>query len=121
MPTADALCGIGFSAQEAERLGENYSALTCAGTTQAAAAKVLSRDVELTAASSQTGAIIPSTAEIMDVFYFFNSSATTAVVYAPASTTLNGAASTTGLNVAQNKGAIFWQYKKGAWASIVAA
>jgi len=121
MATADALCGVGFSAQAAERLGQNYSALTCAGTTQAAAAKVLTKNVELTAAGGATGAVIPTTAEIMDVYYFFNSSATTAVVYAPTSTTLNGAASTTGLSVAQNKAAFFFQYKKGAWASVLTA
>lgn len=121
MPTSDALCGLGLPAQVSDQLGLNYSALTCAGTTQATAAKVLSRNVELTAAASQTGAVIPTTAEIMNEYFFFNSSGTTAIVYAPVGSTLNGAASTTGLNIAQNKSAMFYQYKKGFWASQLTA
>lgn len=121
MPTSDALMGVGMPAQQSILLGMNPSNLTTTGTTQGTAAKVLTRNVKLVTAGSQTGAVIPSGYGVGQVFYFFNSTATTGIVYAPVGDTLNGAASTTGQNVAQNKMAIMYQYAKGAWASLVAA
>lgn len=121
MATSVALMGLGMPAQQAEVLGMDPTNLTTTGTTQATAAKVLSKNVKLTTAGSQTGAVIPSGAGVGDVYFFFNSTATTGIVYAPVGDTLNGAASTTGQNVAQNKMAIMYQYAKGAWASLVAA
>jgi hypothetical protein len=121
MASSVALMGVGMPAQLAARLGMDPSNLTTTGTTQATAAKALTKNVKLVTAGSQTGSIIPSTAEVGDVYYFFNSTATTGIVYSPTGSTLNGAASTTGQNVAQNKMCIMYQYAQGAWASLVAA
>ncbi len=120
MPTADDLVGLGMPAQVSEILGGNPNALTGAGTTQADAAKVLTKNTELSGASN-SGVVIPTTASVMRPYYFYNSGANSVIVYAPVGGTLNSAASTTGLTIATHKGAILWQYKKGAWASILTA
>lgn len=120
MPTQDALMGLGMPPQLSEILGGNPAVLTGAGTTQADAAKVLSKNIEL-AGASNSGAVIPATAQVMDVYYFYNGGANSVIVYAPVAHTLNSAASTTGLTIATHKAAFLYQYKKGAWASVLTA
>lgn len=120
MPTGDDLVGLGMSAQLAAELGNQPSTLVTTGTTQATAAKVLTKNVTLTTAGSATGAVIPS-GKIGSPYFFFNPTATSGVIYAPVGDNLNGAASTTGLTLAQNKGAMLWQTSKGNWASILTA
>ena len=121
MATADALTGLGMPPLLAKHVGMNPSNLTTTGTTQGTAAKVLTKSVKLTTASSLTGAVIPTDAGIAEPYFFFNTTSDSAVIYAPVGHTLNGAASTTGLTLAQNKACIFFQYAKGAWASILTA
>lgn len=119
MPTSDALMGHGMPPHQALDLGGNPKSLTATGTTQGGAAKVLTKNTEILTSSSQTGVVIPAGAQVMNPYYFFNKNSDSAVIYAPVGDTLNGAASTTGLTLAQNKAAILYQYKKGAWASIL--
>lgn len=121
MPRSDDLLGAGMPPLLGAMLGNDPQALTTTGTTQATAAAILSHLVTLTTASSQTGAILPSGAKVGTAYYVSNPTATAGIVYAPASTTLNGAASTTGLSLAQNKAAIFIQTAKGVWVSILTA
>ena len=118
MPQATDLVGLGFPPQVADELGHQASAVTCAGTTQATATPALTKNVTLTAASSLTGVIIRSTAAIGTPHYFSNPSATGALVYTPVGSTLNGAASTVPLTLAQNKAAILIQTARGVWVSI---
>ncbi len=120
MPTATDLVGLGMPPQLANVLGNEPSAVTCAGTAQATATIAKSKNVELTAASSQDGAIVAADSLIGSAHYFFNSSATTAKVYCPVGATMNGS-SNGSVSIAQNKGAFVWQYKKGAWASVLTA
>ena len=119
--SADALTGLGMPAQLANLLGGNPSQLTTTGTSQATAATVKSKNTELLTAGSQTGAVIPTDAGVMEPYCFTNPTATTGIVYAPVGHTLNGTASTTGLNLAQNKTCMLWQYKKTFWCSILTA
>jgi len=120
MPQGDDLVGLGMPAQLAATLGNTANALTCAGTSQTTAATVKVHNTELVAASSQTGAILPSLALVGTPYWFFTSSSTTAVVYCPVGHNLNGSANGS-LSIAQNKGAVIWQYKKSNWASILTA
>lgn len=113
------LVGTGMPPQLASLLGGDPSLLTCTGTSQATAAVVKSKNTELSAASSQTGAILQK-GSLYNFHAFFTSSSTSAVVYCPVGDTLNGS-SNGSLSIAQNKGAVIWQYKKGAWASILTA
>lgn len=120
MPTSDALMGTGLPAQVAQQLGGNPHSLTCTGTAQGTAAKVLSKQTELLTASSQTGAIFPSDAPIGSQYMFFNKNSDSAVVYVPSGHYLNGSQNA-GLTIAQNKGAIMWQYKKSYWTCVILA
>lgn len=122
MPVAtdDALTGLGVPAQLAQLLGAQPAVLTCAGTTQGTAAVLKSRGSELSAAASQTGAIPPSTAEVMVPYALTNSSSTTAVLYVPVGHNLNGSLNGS-VNVAQNKAIYFWQYKSKNWTYILTA
>jgi len=112
--TTDALTGLGFSGQQAALMGGNPTVLTCTGTTQGGAAILKSRNTELSPASSQTGAIPPSSASVMEPYFLTNQQATTATVYVPSGHYLNSSqnGSTT---VAQGASLIFWQYKPKYW------
>jgi hypothetical protein len=122
MPTTQDLMGGGVPDMVANMLGNNPVAVTAAGTTQATAASIKAQHlVTITAAGGATGVIIGSRARIGTPYYFSNPSATSAVVYAPTGSTLNGAASTTGLTLAQNKAAVFIQMSRDVWVSILTA
>lgn len=107
------LMGSGLPPATARQIGHDPVAVTCAGTASTTATLITGRISNLTAASSQTGAILPAVsanangANIGDVYFIANTSATTAVLYPPASATITGGAS---VSIAQNKSAIVWYY-----------
>ena len=121
MPTSQDLMGASVPPLQAGMQGNDPSTVTTTGTSQATAAAILSHAVTLTTASSQTGAILPSTAKIGTPYYVSCPTATTGVVYAPVGHTLNGSASTSGLSIAQNKTAIFIQISYKVWVSLLTA
>lgn len=118
--TSDALMGVGIPAQAAAMMGANPHVLTTTGTAQGTAAVLKSKNTELLTAGSQTGAIPPSSAPVMEEYNIVNPTATTGVVYVPSGHTLLGTLNGS-FNLAQNKAAIMWQYKKSFWAYIVLA
>ena len=74
MATETDLTGLGMSPFLASKIGLQPSNLTCTGTSQAGAATSRTKNVILNAQSSQTGAILPSTAGIGQEYWFFNGS-----------------------------------------------
>ena len=120
MPQSTDLVGLGVAPELATKLGNDAVTLTTTGTAQTTAATITSTNVELSTAGGATGAILPSGALVGTPYFVFTSTATTGVVYPPSGHYLVGSLNT-GVNVAQNKGAIFWQYKKGYWAYVVLA
>ena len=126
MPQSTDLVGLGMATELARELGNTASTLVClAQSTQTGAAKVLTTNVEVTAAGATTNsAILPTNAKVGTPFYFFCSTATSAIVYVPVADLLNGSANG-GLTIAQNKGAIIWKYKiaagLGYWTSVLTA
>ena len=122
MPTSDSLMGHGMPGELAGFLGNDPKTVTCAGSTQATATRALVRNSEITGASL-TGVFISTNRMVGTPWYFFNANPTavSVIVYAPVGDNLNGAASTTGLTLAQSKSAILFQYKKNNWASILTA
>lgn len=104
------LMAFGMAGPLANQIGTTPTTLTCTGTTAGTAATVKSRMVDLNAASSQTGAIIPQTATLGypgDMFFFSNDSGTTAVIYPPTGATITGGSS---LSLATAKNAIVWVF-----------
>jgi hypothetical protein len=120
MATTDALMGFGVPAQLASLLGGNPNVLTTTGTTVGAAAVLKSRNTELSTAASQTGAIPPTTAAVMEPYFITNPASTSAVLYVQSGHTLNGSLNGT-KTLAQNSNTILWQYKKTFWVSITAS
>lgn len=120
MATADDLVGVGTPPLQASLLSSNPNTLTCTGTSQATAAAIKSKNTELSPASSQTGAILPSGATVGGNYNMFNGQSTSAVIYCPVGHLLNGT-SNNSLTLAQNKAAIMFQYKKSNWWSILTA
>jgi hypothetical protein len=116
MPQALDLIGLGMAPPWANELGNSATTLTTTGTTQADAATVLSTNVTLTTAASQTGAKLPSTTLIGTPFYISNPTATTAVIYPPGTDTINGASS---ISVSQNTTAIVWRATRTTWAAVL--
>lgn len=113
----DELTGLGMAPQLAFLVGDNPNKQSGVGTTQTGATLILNNMVELSAASSQTAFILQHVELNMPVFCT-NPSATTAVVFCPSGATLNGSLNGS-LSIAQNKSAVFWEYKKGFWTSVL--
>lgn len=121
MPTETDLCGLGMSPFLAQTLGNQPSNVTCTGTAQTTAAAMLTKNVVLNAQSSQTGAIIPSTAKVGSPHYFANGtlSGASAVVYVPVGHSLNGVASqSVGVTIAANHAGILIQLSPRVWYTI---
>ena len=120
MPQATDLMGVGMAAQLANELGNTANALTCTGTSQATAATIKTTNTELVAASSQTGAILPSTAKIGTPYFVNAQASTSAVVYVPVGQYLNSVQNDS-LTVAQYKAAVLWQSKLNYWTKVLTA
>ena len=125
MPQSTDLVGLGMAPELARELGNQASALTCAASsTQTGAAKVLTTNVELTAAGGANSAILPATAKIGTPYFFFTTSSTAAIIYSPVGDVMNGT-SNAGVTLAQNKAALIIKYKQagsvGSWSSITTA
>ncbi len=120
MPGSDDLMGLGVPPLVADALGNDDLIVTCAGTSQATATLIRTTNSEFSAASSQTGAIMPTVAKVGTPYYTYTSSSTAAVVYPPVGHTLNGTVNL-GLTLAQFKSAYFLQYRKGLWSANVTA
>jgi hypothetical protein len=112
------LMGTGMPWSTAAYLGYTPQTVAAAGTTQANAATVQSKLIEMTATGAD-GIILPN-ADIGTPVNVFNSSSSTGLVYVPVghtlNTTLNGS-----LSLVTHKGAIFIQYKNKFWYSILSA
>lgn len=118
MSLASDLGGVGMPIEQALRLG--YSALTSlttAGTTQGTATAIpaIANNILLVTAGSQTGAILPSTAELNLPYLVVNSTSTTGVVYPPTSGTINSGSANAGVNIAQNEAKIFIRESTNRW------
>jgi hypothetical protein len=107
MASKEDLVGAKMPWPQADRLGFTNVAITCAGTTQATATPITSKCATLTTGASATGAALPNVPG--DFGFVFNSTATTAVVYPNgASGTINNGSAGAGINLAQNKGMIWF-------------
>lgn len=118
MATINDLMGLGMPGPLASRLGSNIAAITCAGTSAGTATTINASLAQLTAASSQTGAIFPTTMSLAKIFIINTVSSTSAVLYPPSGATINGAAS---LTLAQNKTVAVIRYSSTILVAILTA
>lgn len=122
MSTVQDLMGLGMPGPLASRLGNTPTTVTTTGTTQAAAAAISTHVTILTPASSQTGALLPSSSSLGQMYAVNNpsSAAVTALVYCPVSGTMNGTTNGS-LALTTGKTAIFLTTASLTWVSILTA
>lgn len=115
MSTVLDLMGSSMPGPLANRLGN--TPLTQAGATTAntTATLIQGHVTNATTASSQTAFIFNSAVSLGAPFWFFNSSATTALVFPPVGGNFNGGSTDASFSVAQNKTAIFMRISANNW------
>jgi len=117
------LMGFGMPAGQALQLTPSTTPITCAGASAGGSPTAITQSFcVLTAASSQTGAILPAfsaaTCQVGDSIKCYTTSSTSAVVYPATGETVNNNSSVT---VAQYK--LLWLTRASAtnWAYIISA
>jgi hypothetical protein len=112
------LMGASMPYNLAATVGYAPQLVAAAGTTQATAATVQSKMIEMTA----TGAdgIILGNVDQGTPCWVYNSSASTGLVYVPVGHTLNNTLNGS-LSLLTHKGALFVQYKNKFWMSVLSA
>ena len=120
MATVADLMGYGMPAALAQFLGKTPAAVTCAGTSSTTATTMQSKIAVLTAASNQTGVIIPASASLGSVWYLTKPGSTGAVLYPPAGCTFDTSASTS-LNIAQYNSVAVIRTSSTTFMTIVSA
>jgi hypothetical protein len=121
MPQSQDLMGFGESPFIAGLMGNNPQPLTAAGTNQGTAALIEVPDtlVEMTATGAD-GITFQDTSLVGTPYWIINSSGSTGNVYVPSGHTLNTTLDGS-LAMTTHQRAVFIQYKKGFWFSILSA
>lgn len=117
MPTQEDLMGFGMAHFLAAELGNDYQAVTAAGTTQATAALMKGNDylVEMIGANGSNGIIFPTGQKIGTPWRVFNSNGSNAgLIYVPVGSSLNTVLNGS-LSLPALKSAEFVQYKLNNW------
>lgn len=114
------LMGVGFAAAQAGKIATTPSAVTATGTSAGTAANITTRMTLVASATSQTGAILPSSAAPGEAFFISCATGSTAsaVIYPPSGATITNASSIT---LAADKNMIVWRYSTTLWFHIILA
>lgn len=115
------LMGLGLPAELAALLGNTPATLAGVGTTQAGAQVLNSSMAQLTTSSGQTAFIFRSTSSITRLFFMFNTTATTALIFPPVGGTIQGQSQDASFSIAQNKGAMFWHFSPLVFVPLLSA
>lgn len=121
MATQTDLMGLGMPGPLAQLLGNMPTTLAGIGTANTTGAIITSSMLELTTSSGQTAFILRSTAGISRLFFLFNSSSTTALIYPPIGGNINQAGTDTALSLVQNKAVILWHFSPLVYRSVLTA
>lgn len=121
MALATGLIGLGMPAEQASLLGNTPATLAGVGTAQAGATIISSSMAQLTTSSGQTAFVFRSTSSITRLFFMFNTTATTALIFPAVGGTIQGQSQDASFSIAQNKGAFFWHFSSLVWVPILSA
>lgn len=117
MPQGVDLLANGMPPGLATLLGNQPQALTATGTSQGAAAQIITTLVSVTASAGQTGAVLPAIAPLGSPYYVSSVGSVAAVIYAPSTQSLNGATNGSVTFSAAVASGIFVQMSLGKWFS----
>lgn len=121
MSTVQDFMGLGMPGALANRIGNTPVTIAGIGTAQTGAAPIQTGLTVATTAGGATAFVFQAAASLGRPFYFFNSSATTALVYPPSGGNFNGGSTDAAFSVAQNKFVTFMRLSSTAWASNLTA
>ena len=118
MPQPQDLMGLGIPPELAGELGNLPQSVTAAGTTVGTATAFSQHLALVTAATSQTGVILPSGAKIGTPYYIIGVGTAAPVVYPPTSGTINAGSANAGLTLSgATATAILIRASSTAWYS----
>lgn len=115
------LMGLGMPGPLASLLGNTPTTIAGVGTSQAGAAKLNASMVQLTTGSGQTAFIFNSAASLSRLYFIYNSSATTALLFPGVGGTIVGSSQDASLSLAQNKSVMVWHYSSLIWVPLISA
>ncbi len=121
MSTTQDLMGLGMPGPLASRLGNTPVTQAGTGTTNTGATLIQGPLTNATTAGGATAFILPAGASLGRQFMFFNSSATTALVFPPVGGNFNGGSTDASFSVAQNKFVFFVRLSANNWVSNLTA
>lgn len=115
------LMGLGMPGPLATLLGNTPGTLAGAGTTQAAGTLISSSMAKLTTTGGATAFTFRSTTTISRLFFLYNSSATTALIYPPSGGTIVGLSQDAAFSLAQNKSVLIWHFDLNTYVANLTA
>jgi hypothetical protein len=117
---ANSLIQVGMPDQLSNRLGNTLRTIAGVGTAQTGAASITpnSNCVMGTTAGGATAFVASTGWQVGDSFVFFNTSATTALVYPQSGGAINGGSTNASISVAQNTGVELLKTSSTAWRAI---
>ena len=117
------LTQLGIPDQAAQRLGQTWTTVAGVGTAQTGAASLPAqvKAVKATTAGGATAFVLSNSLGLGEPYWFFNSSATTALVYPPSGGNIQGGSTDASFSVAQNKTAIFNRMSSTTWCANLTA
>jgi hypothetical protein len=118
--SANSLVQVGTPDQLANRIGNTLRTIAGVGTAQTGAASITpnSNCVLGTTAGGATAFVASTAWQVGDSFTFFNTSATTALVYPQSGGAINGGSTNASISVAQNTGVELLKTSSTAWRAI---
>jgi hypothetical protein len=109
MATVQDLSGLGMPPPLADKLGNTPTTQAGTGTTQTAGSVIQTAVTIGTTGASAYAFVLPTTNYLGRPHFFWNTSATSAVVYPPSGGTINGGSTNAGITIVQNTGGQFMQ------------
>lgn len=120
MATTADLMGLGMPGPLAAIIGNTPTAVTGIGTSQASGA-VLRSMTSCVTSGGATAYTISANASISRLFFVFNGSSTTALIYPPVGGAIGGGATDAAFSLAQGKSVIIWRFSTNVFPAVLTA
>lgn len=120
MATQTDLMGVGFAAAQATLLGNVPTSVTGVGTSQATGATLRSMTSCVTAGGA-TAYTISAATTLSRLYFVFNGSSTTALIYPPVGGAIGGGATDAAFSLAQGKSVIIWKFSATVFPAVLTA
>lgn len=120
MATRQDLMGLGMPGPLATLLGNVPTSVTGIGTSQAGGALLQSMTSCVTAGGA-TAYTISANTSLSRLFFVFNGSSTTALIYPPVGGAIGGGATDAAFSLVQGKSVIIWRFSTNVFPAVLTA